>query len=99
MPVEPRTPAATEPPPAETRPVFAWYHKLSAILLILFCLELGCFLLLFPWVSEVWDNNFFSSLLRTGYWDSGYFRGAVSGVGVVNLYVAFAEMLRLRRFW
>ncbi len=99
MPVEPRTPAVTEPPPTETRPSLAWYQKLSAILLILFCLELGCFLLVFPWVNEVWNNNFFSSLLRIGYWDNGYLRGAVSGVGVVNLYIAFAEMLRLRRLW
>ncbi len=99
MPVEPRTPAATELPPAEARPSLAWYQKLSAILLILFCLELGCFLLVFPWINEVWNNNFFSSLLRTGYWDSGYFRGGVSGVGVVNLYIAIAEMFRLRRFW
>jgi len=99
MPVEPRTSAATEPAAAEARPSLAWYQKLSAVLLILFCLELGCFLLIFPWVNEVWDNNFFASLLHNGYWDNGYFRGAVSGVGVINLYIAFAEMLRLRRFW
>ena len=99
MPVDPSTPTATEPADAEIRPAYPWYHKLSAILLIIFCLELGCCLLVFPWVSEIWDNNFFSSLLHSGYWDSGYFRGAVSGLGVINLYIAFVEMLRLRRFW
>jgi len=99
MPVEPRTSTVTETAPDETGTAYHWYQKLSAILLIIFCLELGCFLLVFPWVSAVWDNNFFSSLLHRGYWDSGYFRGAVSGVGVINLYIAFAEILRLRRFW
>jgi len=99
MPLEPRTPTATEPAPAETRPVYHWSQKLSAILLILFCLELGCFLLVFPWVGVVWDNNFFSSLLHARYWDSGYLRGAVSGLGVINLYIAIAETFRLRRFW
>ncbi len=99
MPIEPETPAATDPAPSETRVSYHWYQKLSSILLIIFCLELGCFLILFPWMGEVWENNFFSSLLHRGYWDNGYFRGAVSGVGVVNLYVAFAEMARLRKFW
>jgi hypothetical protein len=27
-----------------------------------------------------------------------YVRGAISGLGVVNLYVAFVEIFRLRRF-
>jgi hypothetical protein len=99
MPIEPETPAAIEPVPAERRVPYRWYQKLSSILLIIFCLELGCFLLFFPWMGPVWENNFFSSMLHRGYWDSGYFRGAVSGVGVVNLYLAFAEILRLRKFW
>ena len=98
MPIEPPTPAATEPARPETRP-YHWYQKLSAILLILFCLELGCFLVVFPWLGDIWENNFFSSVLRHGYWDNGYFRGAVSGLGVINLYISFVEILRLRRFW
>jgi hypothetical protein len=98
MPIEPPTPAATESARPETPP-YHWYQKLSAILLILFCLELGCFLLVFPWLGDIWENNFFSSVLRHGYWDNGYFRGAVSGLGVINLYISFVEILRLRRFW
>ena len=99
MPIEPPSPAAAEPAGTETPRSYHWYQKLSAILLILFCLELGCFLLVFPWLGEPWENNFFSSLLRYGYWDNGYFRGAVSGLGVINLYISFVEILRLRRFW
>jgi hypothetical protein len=99
MQVEPPTPSAAKPAPTETRPAYHWYQKLSAILLILFCLELGCFLVVFPWVNVVWDNNFFSSLLHHGYWDNGYLRGAISGLGVINLYIAFVEILHLRRFW
>jgi hypothetical protein len=99
MPIEPPTPAATEPARPEALPSYHWYQKLSAILLILFCLELGCFLLVFPWLGDIWENNFFSSVLRHGYWGNGYFRGAVSGLGAINLYISFVEILRLRRFW
>ena len=76
-----------------------WYHKFSAVLLIIFCLEIGTFLLVFPWYGNTWESNFFSSLLRQGYWQNPYFRGAVSGLGVVNLYICFVEILLLRRFW
>jgi hypothetical protein len=98
MAMSPNTPAAAEPVPDEpaTHP---WYQKLYAILLIVFCLELGCFLLVFPWISEIWNNNFFASLLHNGYWTNRYFRGAVSGLGAINFYIAFSEILRLRRFW
>ena len=99
MPIEPPTSAIAGPAQAEKPRAYHWLQKLSAILLIVFCLELGCFLLVVPWVGEVWENNFFSSLLHRGYWDNGYFRGALSGLGVINLYISFVEIVRLRRFW
>ncbi len=99
MPIEPETPAATEPQPAQAPRGYRWHEKLSSALLIIFCLELGCFLLLYPWIGGVWDTNFFSSLVHRGFWGNAYFRGAVSGLGIVNLYISFTEMVRLRRFW
>ena len=85
-------------PPAPPLPP-RWYHKVSAILFITFCLEIGVFLLIFPW-TEYWDANYFSGLLPgwEPYWDNMYVRGAISGVGVVNLYICFIEIFRLRRF-
>jgi hypothetical protein len=80
-------------------PVYHWYHKLSAVVFITFCLEIGLFLLVFPW-TEYWDGNYFSSVLpqMRDYWNNMYVRGAVSGLGVVNLCISFAELFRLRRF-
>jgi hypothetical protein len=31
------------------------------------------------------------------YWTSSYFRGAWSGLGVLNIYISIGELLRLRR--
>jgi len=99
VPLEPHMPAVAVPPAVQAPPVARWPQKLSAILLIIFCLEVGCFLLVFPWIDDVWQNNFFSSLLHAGFWRNAYFRGAVSGLGVVNLYICFIEIFRLRKFW
>jgi hypothetical protein len=99
MPGEPSQAPAAEPLAPAERPVYHWYHKMSAVLFITFCLEIGLFLLIFPW-TEYWDNNYFSALLPEWhrYWDNMYVRGAISGLGIVDLYISFVEIFRLRRF-
>ncbi len=78
---------------------YRWYHKLSAVLLVAFCFEIGLFLVIFPW-TPFWDTNYFSGMVPQwhAFWDNLYFRGAVSGLGVVNVYIAVLELYRLRRF-
>jgi hypothetical protein len=80
-------------------PIGRWYHKFSAVLLIVLCLEIGLFLLVFPW-TEYWQNNYLATLVPQWrrYWLNPYLRGAVSGLGVANLYLSLAEIFRLRRF-
>ncbi|MCX6630842.1 MAG: hypothetical protein NTW28_24780 [Candidatus Solibacter sp.] len=102
MPPDPQPPAAAETAPAPIvvpRPVYHWYHIMSAVVFITFCLEIGLFLLIFPW-TEYWDGNYFSGLLpqMKNFWGNLYIRGAVSGLGVVNLFISVAEIFRLRRF-
>jgi len=85
--------------PQPQPPQYKWYHKLAGLFAVIFCFELGVFLLVFPWASE-WDLNYFSSLplWASSIWASPYFRGAISGLGVLNIYVSFIEVFRLRRF-
>jgi hypothetical protein len=104
MPTDPAgvPPAAEEmlPEPVAVAPSpYRWYHKISAVLFITFCLEIGIFLLVFPW-TEYWDSNYFLHFAPSleNYWGNSYLRGAISGLGAVNLYIAFLEMFRLRRF-
>ena len=88
-------PVETAPPPRTWR----WYHVAWSVVFILFCLELGVFLLMFPW-TEYWDNNYFSTMAPgwRRFWGNAYVRGGVSGLGIVNLYISIAEIFRLRRF-
>jgi hypothetical protein len=86
--------------PAGTRaPAYRWYHRLWAVVFIIFCFEIGVFLLVFPWL-KLWSVNYFSSLAPwwRPIWESPYFRGAISGVGLINICISFAEIFRLRRF-
>jgi hypothetical protein len=102
MPTEPQPPPTGEvisgPIPVR-EPEYRWYHKMSAVLFITFLLEVGIFLVIYPWTSS-WEGNYFSALKPEWhqYWDNMYVRGAVSGLGVVNLYISLVEVLRLRRF-
>lgn len=96
-------PPRVEAPFPEPIPVpqrrYRWYHKLSALIFIVFCMELGLTLVVLPW-TEAWDRNLFAAIVPewNGYWTNPYVRGAVSGIGVINLYISFLEVLRLRRF-
>src|SRR5260370_12232037 len=95
MPLEPQVPAATEPERAEAPQKYHWYQKISAFLLIIFCLEIGCFLLVFPWMGDAWDNNFFSSLLRHGYLDTPFFSVPVTALPFLQLSISFSNTLPL----
>jgi len=81
------------------RPTYRWYHKLFAVLLATACLIIGIFLLIFPW-TPAWDNNYFAGLSATWqhWWRNLYVRGAISGIGIVNLYISLVEVFRLKRF-
>ena len=72
-----------------------WHRRVLGFCLAIFAFELGLFLVVFPW-RDNWDLSWvavhshrFSSL-----WMSRYFRGALSGLGLLNIYIAFAELLR-----
>lgn len=85
--------------------------KLSVIFYIILCFEIGIFLTVLPWwpqgmwgISD-WGNNYFLlyAARKTGYEGlqtvvaSGWVRGAVSGVGILNLGIAFWEIFNFRR--
>jgi hypothetical protein len=87
--------------PLESPPVSVkqtWVHKLGIFLFIIVCFEVGAFLTVFPWTPQ-WENNSVANLLPLlrGFWISSYFRGAVSGLGLLNIYISLGEVSRLRR--
>jgi hypothetical protein len=69
-----------------------WHRRVLGICLVIFAFELGLFLLVFPWLPN-WDLNWIPlhSPLLSSVWMNQYFRGALSGLGLLNIYVAVVE--------
>ena len=67
--------------------------RLLAIAFILFCFEIGIFLVFVPW-ADLWNNNFilgYIPALRPLVMNFS-FRGAVSGLGVIDILIGLSEL-------
>lgn len=85
--------------------------KLSVIFYIILCLEIGIVLALLPWLPRGtlglsdWGDNYFLlyAARKTGMYGlqtvvaSGWVRGAVTGLGVLNLGMAFWEIFHFKQ--
>ena len=77
--------------------------KLTVIVYILICFEVGVLLVILPW-TLYWDDNFFLYFLSGkmhAQWfaevvQSGYVRGAVTALGAVNICAGLVEAYRFR---
>lgn len=66
------------------------------LVFVLFFLEVGFVLIVIPWLA-FWDRNYFAQLmppLQT-LMTNNFVRGAVSGLGIVNVVVGLGELLSL----
>ena len=82
-------------------------ERLTVIFFIILCLLLGFYLILSPWDTLFgnWSENYLlafvsdkaglPALQRTV--SSNWFRGAVTGLGVVNLVIAFWEAAHFKQ--
>jgi hypothetical protein len=85
--------------------------KLTVLFYIFLCLEVGVMLTFLPWLPQGtfglsdWGNNYFLvyAAHKTGFQglqqavSSGWVRGAVTGLGMLNLLIAFWEIGHFRQ--
>lgn len=86
--------------PAEAQPTSRkWSSRLLNICFAIFAFEIGIFLVIFPWMDDAWKINYFPTLIPMLHtlWEDPYFRGALTGLGLVNIYVALWEFFRVLR--
>jgi hypothetical protein len=80
-----------------------WSAKITVIVYILICFEVGIMLLILPW-TRYWDDNFFlyyftDKLNSPGFFSfftSGWVRGLVTGLGVVNILAGLRDIIKFR---
>jgi hypothetical protein len=66
------------------------------LLLVGFFFEIGFVLIVIPW-SAFWDRNYFAQMAPTlgALITNNFFRGAVSGLGLINVLAGLAELVSL----
>lgn len=74
-----------------------WLHRLSLFTFVLFCVVVGMALVVLPWTPQ-WTEN---SLLAPwpgvrAFLRLGFMRGAVSGLGLLDLWFGIWEALHYR---
>jgi hypothetical protein len=77
-------------------------RRLWVVLFAIFAFEIGTFLVVFPWM-DAWTLNHLPSFFPghevalQDLWDDPYFRGTLSCLGLLNVYIALRAALRLMR--
>lgn len=77
--------------------------KITVIFYIAVCFEVGIVLLIVPW-SDFWVYNFFLEYLVSylnwqhlnPFLQSGYVKGAISALGIINMLICFGEIKNFR---
>jgi hypothetical protein len=70
--------------------------KISFYFYVFYCFEVGIFLITAPWLlPNVWETNyfFFKYPQLKSIFLNAYFRGAVSGIGLLNILLAISEVI------
>lgn len=72
--------------------------RLLKIIYILYSIEAGVFLLWLPWTS-FWDTNYLTYLYPRilPFITNPFFKGAVLGLGIVNLMIGIYEVVHFKR--
>ena len=83
-------PAANAPARASRTTV--WLHRLSLVIFVVFCIELGMLLTVLPW-TPVWVNNGLLAAhpLLKSILEGNFVRGIISGVGLVDIWIGIWE--------
>ena len=92
----PASPTATPGPP-ERNNTSHWLHRTDLFLRVIVRLYIGIILVFLPW-THVWAyNRFFLYYAPVSHlMESGALRGLVSGLGLLNLWIAISEAIHYK---
>jgi len=98
----PDSPAAQSPAPSSQDQTQApqripyWLQQAEKFLRVIVRMYLGLLVCCAPWYPPAWDNNplFASSPWLASFVTHGAVRGLISGLGILNLWIAVRDALR-----
>ena len=96
----PASPASPDSEPAvskEREHVPLWLRRLSLVVFVLCCLEIGLLLVVLPWTT-IWTENSLlvgNPRLQT-FLRQNFVRGLVSGLGLLDIWLGISEALHYR---
>ncbi len=81
-------------------PAPVWLQRMSLIVLVMFCLYIGVFVVALPWIPRLWDQNAWilahpavkAVLLQ------GWMRGVISGLGLLDIWIGVTEAYHYRDY-
>ena len=74
-----------------------WLRRIAVLLFVFFCATLGVMLMILPWRPEWSDNPLLPAYpaIREAA-SSGFVRGLVTGLGLLNVWLGFWEAVQYR---
>jgi|SRR5581483_6077595 len=92
--------SVAENPQAPAQPVtkfVVWSHRLSLVVLVVFCIELGMLLAILPWTT-VWNQNSFLAAYPglKAFAQNNFVRGLATGLGLVDIWIGIWEAVHYR---
>ena len=87
-------PVSTVPPPPQRIP--NWLQQAERLLRVVVRIYIGIIVAAVPWLPAFWDNNplFTGSPSLQNFIANGAVRGLVTGLGLLNLWIALRDALR-----
>jgi hypothetical protein len=84
-------PEKAETPQRATRAT-VWLHRLSLVIFVVFCIELGMLLAVLPW-TPVWIHNglLTSNATLKAILQENFVRGVITGLGLVDIWIGIWE--------
>ena len=81
-------------------PAPVWLQRLSLGVLVIFCLYLGLLIAVLPWWKEMWDRNplLLQHTVLRAFLMQGWVRGAVTGLGLLDLWIGISELIHYRDY-
>jgi hypothetical protein len=90
-------PVPSAPPEAKVSRTTLWLHRLSLVIFVIFCIELGMLLTVLPW-TRIWTDN--SLLAAHPAWRAlmldNFVRGIITGIGLVDVWIGIWEAVHYR---